>query len=195
MKKLLKSVALSFFIALPLCLTAENIETSPLKIEEGCCGNHTHTNHPKASYQLSDFKGEFRIYSNSVGGIDVTQFTVAPNGYSTSTVGQTSISKNGTGIVNILSVFQYRGPIGFPGSFVTFDLTNLNIVLTLTDAEHGIGTVLIENYPSAGSNLNGTFTAIKKKGRVDNFVINVTGYSGTTPSVTTGANLIFVERQ
>lgn len=188
MKKMFKSVAASVLCILPLFVGAQSSDSfEDLELSANHCLN---VHHPRG-LKLSDFDGDYRSYSNSLGGIEVTSQN-AVSGASIGSVGQLSISKTGAGIIHFTSVSSYVGPLG---TITNLSLSNLNFQITITDADHGIGTIVIENYPTVGSNLNGTFVATKKRGAVESFIINVTGYSGTSPAQISSATLIFVERQ
>lgn len=188
MKKMFKSVVASALCILPLFVGAQSSDS----LEElDLSANHCLNLHHPRGLKLSDFSGDYRSYSNSLGGIAVTSQNPV-SGASIGSVGQLSISKTGAGIINFTSVASYVGPLG---TNTVLSLSDLNFQIAITDADHGIGTIVIENYPTVGSNLNGTFVATKKRGVVESFIINVTGYSGTTPTLISSATLIFVERQ
>lgn len=188
----MKKLLLSLLLALPFVAYAESEESGEFVLEaDRAC----HACRGSPALRLSDFHGNYRAFSSSAGGVAGTTTT----GYSNTSVSQFSISRAGLGTVHFLSSSTYTGPIGTPLTVISSNSVTpfpvINFTLTITDEDHGAGIVAFADYPFPGSDLVGDYVATKRRGEVESFIVNVTGYAGTTPAQVANAFLIFAERQ
>lgn len=144
-----------------------------------------------ADFKLCEFAGNYISYSSSAGGNTVAD----PSSVATTSVSQFKLNKHGTGIVNFVNITVFSTT----SNHTTQSLFDLPIEYTLTDAELGIGTLTIFNYPITGTNLFTTFVASrdhlkhrKHGGSVNQIFFNINNNS--TP-ILRNASVIIANRQ
>jgi hypothetical protein len=146
-----------------------------------------------ADLKHSDLAGDYISYSSSAGG----NTTIDPTSAGITTVTQFRLFKDGTGIVNFLNAKAFFSTTLQP----TVNYTNLPATYTIDNASIGVGTLVIENYPVPGVNLNTTYVASKsarrtKKrcGSVDQIYINANSNSSALVPLR-DASVIIARRQ
>lgn len=133
-------------------------------------------------FKISDFQGHYISYSFTVGGVGRSGgVPVTAVGFSTSSISQFFIKKDGKGITNFTSLSTYTGPVGTSLIVTSTNQGNapkFKFTVKLTDHKHGAGTFKVHDFPIPGGELTQDFVARKEGNKVVEFFRNTTKVSG-----------------
>ncbi len=129
---------------------------------------------------LRDFAGEWVFSQRSVGGVA----GLGATGSSVAVDGQATIERNGTGFFNFVSGAIYSG---VSGSVTTFTVgpNTTTITITITDAEYGIGTIVINDPVNSFTETLDFIVTRSIDGKVLSFEGHRTSVIVTTTNITT----------